>query len=142
MGRPKKQRVEGEDSKSSKLIWKEDMDEILLDAFIQEQEKGNRVDGTWTSQAYSNIVKYCSEKFNFSIDKERVKNRLRTMKTNFGICYDLFHASSGFGWNPETKLFEAEADVWKERIEVAVSLDYECCFLRKKSQLFVINQQH
>jgi hypothetical protein len=44
------------------MTWKDEMDEILLDAFILEQEKGNRVDGTWTIQAYANIVKYCSGK--------------------------------------------------------------------------------
>lgn len=108
----------------------DEMDEILLDAFIQEQEKGNRVEGTWTTQAYANIVKLCNEKFAFPIDKEHVKNRVRTLKANFGLCHDMFHGSSGFAWNIVTKLFEAEPQVWKDRIEVTFLVIYIPSFIK------------
>ena len=79
------------------MTWNDDMDEILFDTFIEEQFKGNRVDGTWTTQTYANIVKYYSENFGFPIDKEHVKNHVWILKANFGVCHDLFHESSGFG---------------------------------------------
>ncbi|KAK4432985.1 hypothetical protein Salat_1060700 [Sesamum alatum] len=90
------------------MTWSAEMDEILLDAFVAEDEKGNRHDGTWTSTAFDNIVKECVEKFGHVIDKENVKNRQRTLKMNFAACYDAFHGHSGFAWNPESQLFEAD----------------------------------
>ncbi|KAK6923829.1 Harbinger transposase-derived protein [Dillenia turbinata] len=76
-----------------------------------------KIDGTWTTIAYTDIVKVYNEKFDFTIDKEHVKKHLKTLKNNFGICYDLFHGNNGFGWNPDTKLFEVKPSVWKEKIE-------------------------
>ncbi|KOM42225.1 hypothetical protein LR48_Vigan04g242300 [Vigna angularis] len=38
------------------MKWTEDMDTHLLHSMIEESRIGNRVDGSWTSQAYSNIV--------------------------------------------------------------------------------------
>ncbi|KAK4412555.1 hypothetical protein Salat_2902600 [Sesamum alatum] len=99
------------------MTWSAEMDEILLDAFVAEDEKGNRHDGTWTSTTFDNIVKECLEKFGHVIDKENVKNRQRTLKMNFAACYDAFRGHSGFAWNPESQLFETEPKVWKEIIE-------------------------
>ncbi|KAK6927717.1 Myb/SANT-like domain, partial [Dillenia turbinata] len=104
MGKLNKQQLQGNEGKREKLTWKDKMDEVLLNAFIEEEDKGNRIDGTWTTTAYTNSVK----KLGFTINKEHVKNHLRTLKNNFGICYDFFHGNSGFGWNLDTKLFEAE----------------------------------
>ncbi|KOM56869.1 hypothetical protein LR48_Vigan10g276100 [Vigna angularis] len=38
------------------MKWTKDMDARLLHSMIDESRIGNRVDGSWTSQAYSNIV--------------------------------------------------------------------------------------
>ncbi|KOM40130.1 hypothetical protein LR48_Vigan04g032800 [Vigna angularis] len=38
------------------MKWTEDMDARLLHSMIEESRIDNRVDGSWTSQAYSNIV--------------------------------------------------------------------------------------
>jgi hypothetical protein len=62
------------------------------------------------------------EKFGYPIDKYHVKNRLRTLKANFGVCYDLFRGLSGFGWNQESRMFEAGPQVWKKKIKVKFSL--------------------
>ncbi|KAL0303812.1 UNVERIFIED_CONTAM: hypothetical protein Sradi_6249300 [Sesamum radiatum] len=51
------------ESKRDRMNWSAEMDEILLDAFVAKDEKGNMHDGTWTSTAFDNIVKVCVEKF-------------------------------------------------------------------------------
>ncbi|XVF20957.1 hypothetical protein REPUB_Repub12eG0048700 [Reevesia pubescens] len=80
---------------------------------------GNRVNGTFTKHAYDNIVIDLKEKFRRDIEKEKVKNRWKTLKTNFSKCYDLFkQGMSEFSWNPITKLWGAEREVWDRLIEV------------------------
>ncbi|KAL0367743.1 UNVERIFIED_CONTAM: hypothetical protein Sradi_3664400 [Sesamum radiatum] len=116
MGKQRKQGVVNE-SRRDRMSWSAEMDEILLDTFVAEDEKGNRHDGIWTSTAFDNIVKVCVEKFGHVIEKENVKNRQKTLKTNFAACYDAFRGHRGFAWNPKSQLFEAELEVWKEMLE-------------------------
>ncbi|RYR79198.1 hypothetical protein Ahy_A01g004034 isoform A [Arachis hypogaea] len=93
------------------------MDTTFIDALIEESRKGNRVDGTFTTMAYDNILSLLRSIYGNHIRKENLKNRLKTLKDHFGVCYDNFHGLSGFSWNPITKMFEAEAEVWEELIK-------------------------
>lgn len=102
------------------LSWSHAMDEALIDAFVQQHELGNRVGGTFTTQAYDNILKELKEVFpDKPVDKERVKNRMKYIKRGFGTCYDIFrNGSSGFQWSPFTNMWSAEPEVWTKLIEV------------------------
>ena len=84
------------------------MDDALIDAFLHQHRVGNRVGGTFTTQAYDNILAELRENFEKPIDKEKVKNRIKTTKSNFASCYDLFkNGLSGFAWSSVTKMWDA-----------------------------------
>lgn len=102
---------------STNLKWTTPMDKVFLDALIAEEINGNRVDGQFTSKAYENVVKECTKRLSYPFTKDHLKNRLKTIKTNFGEVHDLFHAS-GWGWDEETKLFNNEEEIWQSLIEV------------------------
>ncbi|XP_028768048.1 uncharacterized protein At2g29880-like [Neltuma alba] len=74
------------------------MDDYLVDAFMEQYNCGNKVNGTFTTTAYENIVKEMSALLNVELDKEKIKN-------------------SGFAWNSSTQLWEAEDQVWDQLIE-------------------------
>lgn len=96
------------------------MDALLIEAMLYEENQGNRRDGTFTSASYMNMVEFLNGKLEIpNLKKEHLKNRLRTLKENFRECYDLFHnkSSLGFTWNPTTKLWTAEVEVWKTFLE-------------------------
>lgn len=95
--------------KRDMLIWTPQMDEYFIQAMLTQQYNGNRIDGTFTSTAYTNMVNELQEKKNLNFNKSHLKNRLKTLKDHFAQCYDLFRGVglSGFSWNSETKLFEA-----------------------------------
>ena len=103
------------------LMWTADRDDVLLDALLDEQSKGNRINGSWTTSAYINVEKVLQEKLGNNYMKAHVKNKMKTLKTNFNLCYELFRGLSGFSWNPTTQLFEAEEEVWKDLLEVISS---------------------
>ena len=48
--------------KKSLLNWIEHMDVAFVDAMVQQQEKGNRPYGNFTSQAYANMVEEINTK--------------------------------------------------------------------------------
>ena len=101
-------------------MWNAERDGLLLDVLLEEDSKGNRIDGTWMSIAYANIVKVLREKIGYKYHKENIKNHMKTIKTNFHTCNELFKHLSGFSWDPITELFEAEAEVWDEVLKVLI----------------------
>ncbi|XLS67083.1 hypothetical protein HN51_018106 [Arachis hypogaea] len=113
----KRASCQGEATSRDTLRWTDKMDTIFIDALIEECRKGNRVDGTFTTMAYDNILSLLRSIYGNHLRKKNLKNRLKTLKDHFGVCYDHFHGLSGFTWNPITKMFEAEAEVWEELIK-------------------------
>ncbi|GJW65557.1 reverse transcriptase domain-containing protein [Tanacetum coccineum] len=73
-------RNDGTKANKELFVWTTQLDEAFIQAMRKEQDNGNRFDGTFTSQAYTNMVE------------------------------ELIAALSGFSWNPITKLLEAEDD--------------------------------
>ena len=114
--------TEGNTGKRETFFWTSHMDDAFIQAMLKEQDKGNRVDGTFTSQAYANMVDELSKTLNKDFNKNHLKNRLKTLKDHFAQCYDIFRgvSLSGFAWNSKTKLFEAEDEVWEALIAICV----------------------
>ncbi|CAI0462704.1 unnamed protein product [Linum tenue] len=115
---PKKGKEVADGPTRENVVWTEEMDNELLDCVLTEQRKGNRQEGQFTTHALTNVVYALRTKFpSIRLDKDKVKNRQRTLKKHFADVKDLFHNMSGFAWNPETKLFEAEREVWERLCE-------------------------
>ena len=107
------------ESKATNKRWTDDIDGFLLNVILEEQNNGNRPNGTWTSHAYSNMWKKCLESFGYVVEKSNIKNRIKTLKGTFHSCHDLFKNMSGFAWNLITGLFKAENEVWEPLIDVS-----------------------
>ena len=76
------------------------MNDALVDAFLHQVIIGGRVNGTFTSKAYDDIVKELVENFHMEINKDKVKNQQKTLKKDFHECYNIFKDGlSGFRWN-------------------------------------------
>ncbi|KOM52433.1 hypothetical protein LR48_Vigan09g109200 [Vigna angularis] len=62
------------------MKWTEDMDARLLQCMIEESRMGNRIDGSWTTQAYTNIVDHLHSAGYVAVTKNNVKNRQKVLK--------------------------------------------------------------
>jgi len=85
---------------------------------IEEVRRGCRIDGSWTTQGYTNIVMALHEAGLSAIKKKHVKNRQKSLKDRGREVHDLFGGLSGFTWNQTTKHFEAKEEVWNDLIKV------------------------
>ncbi|GLT92209.1 hypothetical protein SLE2022_100590 [Rubroshorea leprosula] len=94
------------------------MDEALMDAFLHQHNLGNKVNGSFTTKAHENMVNELKEKLGKYVDKDKVKNRIKTLKANLSKSHDFFKNLSGFSWNPVTKLWSAKPEVWDALIKV------------------------
>ncbi|KAF1899382.1 hypothetical protein Lal_00019510 [Lupinus albus] len=110
-------KMKGQTIGSNHMRWTNEMDPVLMNAFTEELTKGNRHDGSWTSEAYSNVIKVLQHVVAPNMTKQHVTNRMKTLKEHFAESYDLFNNLSGFAWNRMTKRFEAEDDVWEDFIK-------------------------
>ncbi|KAJ4801138.1 Myb/SANT-like DNA-binding domain protein [Rhynchospora pubera] len=94
------------------------MDRALINAFVHQQDIGNRVNGSFTSKAHENVVNGVSEKFpDVKLDKEKVKNRIKYIKKGFTACYDVFKNISGITWKEDLSMWQAAPDVWDDLIK-------------------------
>ncbi|KAK2424278.1 putative nuclease HARBI1 [Trifolium repens] len=113
-----KKQLSTNNGNSGTLSWNRVMDDALVDGFMHEFEKGNKVNGTFTTTAYDHITAEIGALFGNKIDKVKIKNRWKTLKKNFTEYYDIFKGDmSGFSWNKDTQLWDAEPEVWDALIE-------------------------
>lgn len=79
MAKKAKGSVDGDQPKKDTVKRTEVMDVVLIDALLEQQINGNRVNRTFTTTAYNNVLQICN-----------LKNRIKTLKINFNPCHDLF----------------------------------------------------
>ncbi|OMO97518.1 hypothetical protein CCACVL1_04529 [Corchorus capsularis] len=115
---PKRNDNEGGTSKSS-LVWTPNMDTVLIDALLTQYNLGNKVNGNFTSTAYANVVDEIAKTFNISVEKSQVQSRWKILKNHFAEAWDIFNKTSlsGFNFDPETQVWNAEPEVWSELIK-------------------------
>lgn len=119
MPKSKGQTVEPSHRCKDILRWTDEMDQVLLNALSEEVNKGNKHDGSWTTEAYSNMVDALRSAVAPSVTKQHIKNRMKTLKDHFNTVHDLFKSLSGFAWNPTTRRFEAGEEVWLDLLKVS-----------------------
>ena len=59
------------------------MDDALVEALLYQLRIGARVNGTFNSRAYDEVVKELVAKFDMDINKDKVKNRQKTLNFFF-----------------------------------------------------------
>ena len=63
------------------------------------------------------MVEEINEKFSLNINKNKVLNRLKTLKEQMVLAKEI-ELKSGMGWNDTSKTFEAAPEVWKSLLKV------------------------
>ncbi|XP_076897544.1 uncharacterized protein LOC143550858 [Bidens hawaiensis] len=113
-----KQEVIGNNGKKEHFKWTKMMDEAFIQAMITQKDKGYKINESFTSKAYTNMIEELTTKLQMVITKNHLKHRLKTLKERFSQWYDMFQGTSlsGFSWNYETQLIEAEDGVWDKLI--------------------------
>ena len=70
----KKSKKDGGDP-SKEVQWTSVMDDALVDALLYQLSIGARVNGTFSSRAYDEVVKELVAKYEMDINKDKEKNR-------------------------------------------------------------------
>ncbi|KAF7153004.1 hypothetical protein RHSIM_Rhsim01G0122200 [Rhododendron simsii] len=103
------------------LLWTQEMDDYLVDVMYEQALYGYKIDRSFTATTYANAFKAMSQKFGENILNKHIKNRLKTIRQNFNLAYDLVKNTSGLGWNEETRMLETDPDIWKELLALTIN---------------------
>ncbi|RWR73107.1 L10-interacting MYB domain-containing-like protein isoform X2 [Cinnamomum micranthum f. kanehirae] len=95
--------------------WMESADEYLVDILIEQINLGRNDRTGWTTKRWREIERKMKEKYGRECVKDKIKNRLRTLKHNYNHIKTLM-GLSGFGWDDVTKKVTASDQVWDDYI--------------------------
>jgi hypothetical protein len=102
------------------------MERALLESLLNQVRKGKRAESGFKSEAWKVVVKQVQAqivqrgadgKSIRKVTQQQASNKYSDFKGMFAAWKGLYNAS-GFGWNDELELFEADDSVWETYIEV------------------------
>ncbi|KAG6484756.1 hypothetical protein ZIOFF_053281 [Zingiber officinale] len=96
-----------------------EVDHELTVNYDNEVSCNERQDDDWSQ---GNMIRDNIANIKIPLTKDHLKNRMKTLKTNFNSCYDLFKNASGVQWHAKSKRFEAKEEVWKQLIDANPSI--------------------
>ena len=80
---------------------------------------GLKVNRTFISKAYDNIVEKLAKSYNIKIEKSQVKSRWKILKKHFSDAYDIFKKGmSGLAIDPVAQIWMVVPEVWNNLINV------------------------
>ncbi|XP_058075756.1 uncharacterized protein LOC131224237 [Magnolia sinica] len=89
----------------------------MANALVEEVSLGKKSDNAFREASMNKVAKIVMETFSVQVDKEKCRNRLRTLKKKYNLA-KLALSKSGFGWDEERKCVTTELDIWDEFIKV------------------------
>ena len=114
--------VGGKVSSRSKRCWSDEEDALLIQILLELHGTGKfKADRGFKPGLYQAVEKQFEQRMpNSGIRAEpHIYSRVKTLKTNFGIVYDMLYGStSGFGWDPIRKCVVADKPVWDSYLQV------------------------
>ena len=98
--------------------WTESADECLADILIEQINLRRNDETGWTTEGWREIERKMKEKYGREYIKDKIRNRLRTLKHHYNHIKTLM-GLSGFGWDDFTKKVTASDQVWDDYITMS-----------------------
>ncbi len=114
-GAPKKRQ-----SYNDRLVWKDDMEQYLIDRLLITVQKGKRAENGFKKEAWTDVLLAMREKFTTTrFEVKQLKSKTDQLKKKYTIFQALCD-NSGFGWNEEKMIPTAPDDVWERYMQVFI----------------------
>ncbi|XP_014510263.1 uncharacterized protein LOC106769245 isoform X1 [Vigna radiata var. radiata] len=110
-------RCSSDKEKPKYMVWTNEMDKCLTEVLAEQVKKGNKMDNMLKPAAFSGALKTLNEKYGMYVTKGQIKNRLKTLRKQFGVLKELL-AQRGFMWDDTKKMVVADNSVWNDYIKM------------------------
>ncbi|XP_062097034.1 L10-interacting MYB domain-containing protein-like [Humulus lupulus] len=105
-------------SDRTRTHWQEPMDRYFIDLLLEQVRKGNIVDGIFQKQAWIEMSALFDSMLGMNYGMVVLKNRYRTLRTQFNFIKNLLLYVSGFVWDRTQHMVVAIDEVWEKYIKV------------------------
>jgi hypothetical protein len=114
------QQEEELDDKGKGFVWTIKLEALLFNELVRQVvDLGKRADSGFKKEAWKEVVARIYSKAGHQISVDKAKNKVDTLRQHWrGFNY--LKDQSGFGYNEEIGLFEAEDRVWEAIIELVI----------------------
>ncbi|KAF8377975.1 hypothetical protein HHK36_031364 [Tetracentron sinense] len=103
--------------KKKYITWNADMDNALVDVLFDQMALGNKADPGWKPQAYHAAVFTLNTRFNISLTKDNIKNRLKSWGKHYTTVSEIIK-QSGFSWDTQKKMITVDDEnVWTDYVK-------------------------
>ncbi|XP_077245362.1 uncharacterized protein LOC143885196 isoform X2 [Tasmannia lanceolata] len=101
--------------KGKNIIWNDQMDKVLVDSLLVQITEGYKISNGFKDPAYVAAATTMNAFFNLQLNKEHIKNRIKTMKETYkSVCIIL--SRSGFGFDDDTKMVTCKKEVYDDYV--------------------------
>uniref|UniRef100_A0A5B7BRF2 Myb/SANT-like domain-containing protein n=1 Tax=Davidia involucrata TaxID=16924 RepID=A0A5B7BRF2_DAVIN len=98
------------------VIWTNEMDRYFSKILVEHVRKGSKLDNIIKPATYAAALVALNEKFGLDLTKDHLKNRLKTLRKQFGVLKEIL-AQKGFKWDKARKMVVADDAVWNDYIK-------------------------
>ncbi|XBH56371.1 hypothetical protein VPH35_078217 [Triticum aestivum] len=99
------------------LTWTDEMDEAMLNVFVEHYNRGDHAQNGWKPHVYSAVVNNVRAKCNVDITKENVISGCKTIDIHY-VNVSKMLSTSGFGWDwIHNNLMVDSEDVWSNYVK-------------------------
>lgn len=103
----------------SRTYWQPPMDRYFIDLMLDQVQKGNKVDGVFSKQAWMEMIASFNSKFGFDYGMDILKNRYKTLRRQYNVIKNLLNLD-GFTWDDARQMVIADDYVWQDYIKVCM----------------------
>ncbi|KAL0323963.1 UNVERIFIED_CONTAM: hypothetical protein Scaly_2363400 [Sesamum calycinum] len=110
-------------NKSSRTDWTPDMDQYFIELMLKQQERGNKLDSTFTKQAWTEMLALFNANFSSEYNKRVLRHRYKKLWKYYSDLMTLVK-QKGFVWDEKQEMVIAHNDVWDAYIKAVNVLEH------------------
>ncbi|KAL3819096.1 hypothetical protein ACJIZ3_005001 [Penstemon smallii] len=103
-------------SSSSRTEWTLDMDRYFIELMLNQKERGNKLDNTFTKQAWTDMLTLFAAKFGTEYNKRILRHRYKKLWKYYSDLLTLA-GKKGFCWDEKQEMVVADDDIWDAHIK-------------------------
>lgn len=108
--------------------WNAEMDQYFIELLLDQIGRGNKIDNTFSKQAWTNMLDLFNARFGSQHGKRVLRHRYKKLWKYYSDATNLLR-QDGFSWDEAQQMITADDAVWDAYIKVQGHENLIICFV-------------